>query len=147
MKLALYNVELVTEFAKDLVWSERYHMLDDQLYILAKQNHRLNRLRGKVDWVITDSPLLISLFHLPPDYPDSFRQFILDLSATYENVFFYMERAKPYVPIGRMETEEESNAIGQDIRVTLEQLGVVFRTVAGTDNAPDNIIDVIRREY
>ena len=43
------NTEFVTEYAKDLVFDERFKVLDDQLYILAKQNSRLRRLQGKVD--------------------------------------------------------------------------------------------------
>jgi len=65
------NIELVTEYAKDLVWEERNNILKDQLYILAKQNRRLERLRNKgIDVVVTDSPLLLGkiyfdLYELP----------------------------------------------------------------------------------
>jgi predicted ATPase len=36
MKREGYNVELVTEFAKDLVWTERNKELGDQIYIFGK---------------------------------------------------------------------------------------------------------------
>ena len=62
MKKAGYNVELVTEYAKDMVWENRNEMFSHQDYIFAKQNRRLARLNGKVDYVITDAPLILSLY-------------------------------------------------------------------------------------
>jgi adenylate kinase family enzyme len=41
MKIQGLSVELVTEYAKDMVWERRGNILDDQLYILAKQHRRL----------------------------------------------------------------------------------------------------------
>ena len=58
MKSRGYKVELVTEFAKDLVYQESYFRLKDQLMIFARQNHKLWVLKDKVDYAIVDSPLL-----------------------------------------------------------------------------------------
>ena len=55
MKTLGYKVELVNEYAKMCVWEDRISTLDDQLYITAKQNHQLERLRSKVDYAITAS--------------------------------------------------------------------------------------------
>jgi tRNA uridine 5-carbamoylmethylation protein Kti12 len=63
MKKKSLNVELVTEYAKELVWSDSISAMSDQLYLLANQNRRLDRLVGKVDYVITDAPLLLSAYY------------------------------------------------------------------------------------
>jgi len=42
------NAELVTEYAKDVVWGENFSVLDNQPYILGKHYHRLFLLLGKV---------------------------------------------------------------------------------------------------
>ena len=55
------NCEYVTEFAKDLVWSERFPEMKDQIYIFGKSYHKLWKLDGKVDVAILDSPLILSL--------------------------------------------------------------------------------------
>ena len=57
------NCEMATEFTKDKVWDEDYRMLDDQIYIIAKQMHRISRLIDKVDIVIMDTSLLSSVIY------------------------------------------------------------------------------------
>ena len=51
---------MVSEFAKDLVYENRMDTMKDELYIFAKQNHRLFRVKDKVDVIITDRPLLLT---------------------------------------------------------------------------------------
>ena len=41
LKNAGVDCEMSPEFAKELVWEKRTRTFDDELYILAKQNHRL----------------------------------------------------------------------------------------------------------
>jgi len=38
-----FNCELVSEFAKELVWEERNETFKDELYIFGKQQHRFFR--------------------------------------------------------------------------------------------------------
>ena len=63
MKAAGYSVELVNEFAKECVWEGNVPMLKDQLWVLAHQHRKLVRLRDKVDYIITDSPVLLSIVY------------------------------------------------------------------------------------
>lgn len=117
------NVELVTEYAKDLTWENREDILQDQLYVLAKQNRRLSRLKGKVDWVVTDSPILLGHHYATPDYfVGTFKPFLLDLWNSYENYNVILNRVKPYKKVGRTQSEEEAVAIDAKIRALLVEL-------------------------
>ena len=48
--------ELVTEFAKDLVWEERKQALSCQPYVFGEQLRRQCIVGDKVDYIITHSP-------------------------------------------------------------------------------------------
>lgn len=111
LKRRYKNVELVTEFAKDLVWDENYGELNDQLLVLATQNHRLMRLQGKVEWVITDSPLMLNLIYGVLKFKDfeTFREMVNMVIDQYENTNIFLERNFPYDPVGRSRDEEMNN--------------------------------------
>ena len=116
MKKAGLNVEEVTEYAKDMVWEERSNIFTDQLYILAKQNRRLLRLVGKVDYVITDSPLMLNSIYLTDGpYSAKLDELITEVSDSYSNINIYLKRAHEYQPLGRNQTEEEAKDIDNQI--------------------------------
>lgn len=144
MKLNGMNVELVTEVAKDFVWEQRKQCLSDQLYVSALQNHRLERLRDKVDWAITDSPLLLSLIYAPCGYYKNFKPLILEIFESYDSLNIYLNRVKPYSQIGRMQNEKESDEIALLIKEKLISYNVKFIEIDGDENAPKKIYNALR---
>jgi hypothetical protein len=137
------NSELVTEFAKQLVWQERYATFSDQLYILAKQNHKLHALNGKVEYAITDSPLLLSSIYAPQDYIDGFHSLVRATFDRYDNLNFFIRRVKPYNPVGRNQNESEAKAIDLDVKNWLDKEGVPYFEVDGDKNAPQIILNCL----
>lgn len=108
------KVELVTEYAKDIVWADRHRELDDQLYITGKQHHRLFHLKNKVDYCITDSPLLLSLVY-NRTMPQTFHPFVVDVFHMYDNLAVILNRTKPYTLFGRNQTEDEARELDRQI--------------------------------
>ena len=116
------NIEEVIEHAKDMVWEERSNILEDQLYILAKQARRVHRLLGKVDIVITDSPLVLSSYYakqtsssIPEHLITPIVTFLRE-EAPQMDIFLNRFRSRKYNPVGRLQTEEQAIVIDGEIK-------------------------------
>lgn len=131
-ELKYHNVscELVNEFAKDLTWSERHRDLRVQPYIFGKQLLRLERLIGKVDYIITDSPLLLSLVYTNESWPLSFSKMVVDIFHSFSNLNFLIKRTKPYIQSGRNQTEIESDILYTKIHSMLESNNINYKLVS-----------------
>ena len=123
MKWLGYDVELVSEYAKELVWEQRHETFKNELYIFAKQQHRLFRLQGKVKYIITDRPLLLSIFYNDKygNKSENFRNMVLEEINKFENIDIFLNRTKPYVSKGRNQTEEESNEFAKEMLTLAEE--------------------------
>jgi hypothetical protein len=123
LKKAGVNVELITEYAKDKTWEGNYTALKDQLYITAKQNYRVFRCQGKVDVVVTDSPILLGLAYYNGDVYDEFKALIVKMFGFQDNINIFIDRTKEYNPAGRKETEEKARDIDGEILTLLNDYG------------------------
>lgn len=145
MKLNEMNVELVTEYAKDLTWEERYDTLaNDQLYVFAKQQKRLQVLKNKVNYVVTDSPLILSLIYRQWNYlPMNFEPLVFEVWDSFQNKNYFITRTKKYVPIGRSQTEEEAKGVDEQVKQFLTIKSIAHDTLEGDETTPQKIYDDI----
>lgn len=139
-----YQAELVTEYAKDLTWEGRHNVLADQLYVTAKQNRKLQRLVDhNLDYVVTDSPVLLGYHYSTPDYlGGTYRQMLFELWNGYDNLSFFIRREKKYNPVGRNQTEQEAREIDDNIRSFLNDNNIPFQEVPGIHTI-DHVIDIL----
>ncbi len=145
MKKAGYLVELTTEYAKEKVYENNMMCMLDELYLLAKQNHKLERLKGKVDYVITDSPLLLCAYYgrAYGRHPEIVCPLAHALFQTYDNINFFITRTKPYSPVGRLGSE--ANALAADaaiFKMVKPKYGCL--TVTDDDDILDNILENLK---
>lgn len=108
------DCELITEFAKDLTWEERHGALSVQPYVFGKQLMKIERVMNKVDVLIVDSPLLLSIIY-NENWGDTFNDMVVEIFYRYRNLNFFLERGKPYNPMGRNHTESEAKEIDKKI--------------------------------
>ena len=140
LKVRGYDCEMVTEFAKDLVWEKRTETFKDELYIFAKQNHRLFRVNGKVDIIVTDRPLLLTNAYNQND--KELCSLCLKTFNQYNNLNFLLKRETVYQENGRKQSEEEAIQIDKRTQDLLEFNGISYYTV--NNNDLDDIIEIIK---
>lgn len=118
MKLAGLRVKYVQEYAEDMVYEDRENILDDQLYILAKQNRRALRLEERTDFVVVDSPLFLSLVYAKDGGTPALRQIVWECWDHYNNITFYHPRDLNFTYHGHgrvQQSHDECRAIDQRI--------------------------------
>ena len=123
--------ELVTEFAKDLVWEGSRRTLDFGLHLLGEQYRRLKRLEGQVDVAVTDSPLPLSLVYKRYYSPPSFDSVVWELFRQFNNMNFFIRRSKAYSPVGRLQTEHEARGLDVAIENLLQDNEIPYKSLPG----------------
>lgn len=148
LKMAGYDVEMTPEYAKRKVWEESFDVLNDQVYIFGKQYHSMHILQGKVDVVITDSPLLLSMYYVahnetPVNIENTLKWLALAAHHNMDNLNIMVNRVKPYNPKGRMQNVFESDEIGIELKTILNKYSVEYIDVHGNYGSINVITDYI----
>lgn len=127
LKKAGYVTEYVPEYAKELVWDKQFDLLDGtpehQRAIFAEQAHRLERLNGQVDFIVTDSPLMLNLLYLRID-PEQYQQYadmVYGEFSQYTNFSVFVERGETFEQAGRIHNLSESIALDNRIKDIMEE--------------------------
>lgn len=142
-----FVTEYVQEYAKELVYDNNLIMLDGhyehQFAILNEQMKRINRLYGKVDFIVTDSPILLNNTYLNEDkntevysaYYDSVNK----LYGLYNNFNYFVERdTSVFEKEGRIHNLEQSIAIDNELKNMLHNNQIDFDVY--THATIDNIV-------
>ena len=139
MKHRGYKVEVVEEFAKELTYDGDFGTMENEMYMLAEQDRRQRRLLGKVDYIITDAPLIKSVFYVRGVYDSpAYIEHIQTLFNSYKNYNVWVHLVKPYQTYGRSQTEAEADAIGERMLAALYHK--IDFEVDGKRDAPELIL-------
>lgn len=145
------DVEAVSEFAKELVWEKRSEAFDDRLYMHAEQNHRLMMMNNNLDYIITDSPLILTSiynnYYLKNKFSKKYNAMIDEMSIQtwnlYNNITFYIERKTDYNNVGRRESQKQAIDIDSKIKKYLKDHNIEYIKIKDRDNAVDEILNKI----
>ncbi len=134
MKRERFSVELVTEVAKDFTYEKSMKRLSNQTLVLAKQEHRLRRLIGEVEYVVTDSPFPLGLAYA--DRPSIYQKLFDELWDDYDNYPFQLVRTKrPFQTFGRKENLEAAQELDIVIGDIALEYGAAEFPVLNPDDA------------
>lgn len=149
LKLQGFKAELVTEYAKSIVLEESFKKLNFQYYVFAKQLKSIDVVLNKgLDYIVTDSPLFLSLFYgtkyntLIPYLSD----LILDQFNSMENINIFLNRAHDFDSFGRVQNEVESDEDSLVLKSMLIENNIQFlefKTSLNNSETLNNVLNSI----
>lgn len=144
LKARLINCELVREFAKELVYKGvDMRLLDEgsRLCLLAEQLQRETILKGKVDYLITDSPMLLTSYYHNKNYA----KVIALNTLNKEDFHFWLPRTnQKYEQSGRSHNLDESLKIDEEMKKYIIDCSVNLIEVPGSiKERTDKIIKLV----
>lgn len=150
LKIDHNKTELVQEYAKELVWAGKLDVLSNQWYVSNKQYKMLKAVYGKVDYLVTDSPLILGGYY-NRHYPDNIcdrqktEKMIFEKNNEFNNVYIFLKRNHdlPFEKEGRVHTEQDAVKIEKELKEMLEELKLKYLEVVSDVNNMDSIIDYI----
>lgn len=142
------------EFPKLLAWDDNHSAIQDQLYVLANQHRGIVKSYGKVDYIVLDSPILLSLtyrnYYKGTEYPsslygESFDKMVLDTFNQYNNINIVLDRADGvHNNDERYQNLEESKELDGVIENSLIKNNIPFYKIKVDDDTVDNIMKLVK---
>lgn len=128
-----FVTEYVPEYAKELVWDKNYEMLDGSLehqrQLLAVQTHRIVRLIGQVDFVVTDAPLMLNSIYFTSGTPEEqrlYRDEVFEKFSSFENFSVFIRRGNNFEQAGRIHDLSQSMQVDQQIKEMLDHYQICY---------------------
>lgn len=145
-----YNADYVPEVAKDYVYAGKADFLKSetalaQMQLLNMQKKRIDLcIKGKVDYIVTDSPLLLNLAYYSENNSsrgakNTYEKYVKNTFLKYNNINMYLFRdALSYETNGRVQSYQEALEKDEIIKDVLNFAGV--KTYDIWRNSVDDII-------
>ena len=133
MKKQGLKVEMVREVAKKWAWKNDKISPLDQLNIIGQQIQDESALYGHVDYIITDSPILLGAFYMQNNFGQTFMtnmvhdyiEFARFNNIEFSNFLMNREGLK-YNPSGRYETESQVEALDNNLKLFLHKNNITY---------------------
>lgn len=139
MKYRGMHVELVREYVKTWAWQNKQVGPFDQMYLLGKQSKYESILYGKVDYIVTDSPLLLCPIYEPYHsgkelVAPAALNFIEDAKTKgVEHINFVLNRNKIFDTRGRYDTLEQATQVDSAVRKFLQEHNIPYHEIMSED--------------
>jgi deoxyadenosine/deoxycytidine kinase len=142
------------EFPKLLAWDENHSAIRDQLYVLANQHRGIVKSYGKVDYIILDSPILLSLtyrnYYKSNEYPatlygKTFDNLVLETFNQYENINILLERGEGnHNEKERYQSLDESKELDKAIELSMIKNNIPYYVVKVGKNTVKDILKILK---
>lgn len=156
LKKKHYSCDAPYEFPKMLAWDNNGEAIKDQLYVIANQHRGIAKSFNKVDYIIVDSPILLSLIYKNHyvtdnnDYPsclydEKFDNLLLSMHQYYDNLNIVLVRAKEsqHNQKERYHDLNESIIIDEKIKSMLNKNNIPYFEVNVDDDPINEILNIL----
>lgn len=139
LKMRKQHCELVREYVKEMAWAGVGVGPFGQSIIYGRQLERESALYGKVDFIVTDSPLILCpIYQSHWAGHDTIKHVVFsDLKTAKEqdvtHINILLKRHKPFDQRGRYETEDVAKLIDKKVEAFLLYHGLDYITVDCAD--------------
>jgi len=146
------SVELVREYVKKWAWQGRKISGYDEFYFVGKQIHEESTLFGKVDYIVTDKPLIMDIYYsqryASKTIAKGIRAAVTSFYAAaaedgHQHLHVFLTRSKPYDARGRYEDEATARQMDGEIRDMLIELSYVYTVMPTTPDAVRDYCDTL----
>jgi hypothetical protein len=139
------DVELVPEFAKDLILEGNLDALEHQWYVTGNQAYRVANAYKKVEVVLVDSPILLGPIY-DSDASLALLQLSLEHHHKFNNINLFVPRNPnyPHTMNGRVHSVTQSVAIDNKILNLLDTWGIPYVFTDQID--AEELVDIIDKE-
>ena len=140
------NAEYTSEYVKGWAWEGKKVGPFDQFYIFGKETHNQSRLFDKVDFIISDSPVMLTAFyHYFYNGNEALNEvchnfYNLAEEAGVEVINFFLPRKKKYIAKGRYQTAEEADALAFQLKEWLNKEGYEYIELECPDKERVNVV-------
>lgn len=147
MKLKKANVELVREYVKTLAWQGAKIGQFDQVNIFGEQCKLEHTLYGKVDYIVTDSPVILApvyeyFYHKDSMMEEAAIKFIKKANDSgVKHLNFLLQRNKSYDQRGRYQTEAEARTVDSMAVEFFHKHGIKYEVISGEEE--DRVLKIM----
>lgn len=123
---------LVCEFAQERIWAGERKAIECQPYITGVQMYRQHILLGEVDYIITDSPILLGIHYGEFGKTESWEQCVTEWFKLFTNINIFLVRysdTAEFDDSGRIHNLEQSLELDCCIRSTLDKYNIPYSVV------------------
>jgi hypothetical protein len=150
LKMRHLNSEIVSEYAKNLVWQNRLDELDNQYQVSYEQYRMIKPLDNVVDYIICDSPLLVGVFYnryhkMNVCNIEKTERMIKSKMSEFKNVYIFLERnlEYPFTQEGRLQNENEAKEIDIKFKSLLEEFELPYLSIVSSKESIVKIVEYI----
>jgi len=136
--------EMAPEIAKDYVWAGDTARLQNQRPLFIKTLRKLQTLDGKVDVIITDSPLLNQILYDESGDADFHKQVIAAHESFTDRIDIFLERKKEFRQEGRLQSKDEAILLDSAILSLIRGTSTPYFYYKGEEGSVDLIINLIK---